>query len=182
MSTTRKTSGNARSDREPLEAAVNAGRKNMETAMQAGGEAVAKGYEQAVGMSARQFEAAFKAGADAFGGYEDFVGFGKGNIDAVMQSSALFTKGLQDINAAWFGLAQTSMDESVAATRAMLGAKNIGDVVKMRMDFAKSNYEKVVGETRKISELSMKVAEEATSPITDRLNDTVGRFTKSVAA
>ena len=163
---------------EQFEAAVKAGRQTLENTMQASSEAAARGLEQTVGMTARQVEALFKVGTDAFKGYEDVVGFGKKNIDAVMQSSAILAQGFQEINAAWFGLAQSSMDESVAATKAILGSKNIGDAVKVPMDLAKTNYEHIVGETRKISELSMKVAEKAAGPIANQVNAAVERFTK----
>ena len=61
------------------------------------------------------FETAIQAGAEAFKGYEDFVGYGKDSVDAVMKSNALFVKGFLDINQAFFGLAQASLDNSVTA-------------------------------------------------------------------
>jgi len=163
---------------EQFEEAVKASRQTMENAINAGSDAAAKGFEQTLGATTRQIDAMFKAGADAFKGYEDVVGMGKQNMDAVMQSTAILAQGLQEINAAWFSLAQNSIDDGMAATKAMLGTKNIGEAVKVPMDLAKSNYDHIVGETRKISELSMKVAEEAAGPITGRFNAAVERFTK----
>ena len=43
------------------------------------------------------FETAIQAGAEAFKGYEDVVGYGKDSVDAVMKSNALFVKGFQEI-------------------------------------------------------------------------------------
>ena len=61
------------------------------------------------------FETAIQAGAEAFKGYEDIVGYSKDSVDAVMKSNALFVKGFQDINKALFGFAQASLDDSAAA-------------------------------------------------------------------
>ena len=171
-------SATAAQGNEQFEKAVKANRQTMENAINAGSDAATNGFEQTLGSTTRQVDALFKAGADAFKGYEDVVGMGKQNMEAVMQSTAILAQGLQKINAAWFSLAQNSIDDGVAATKAMFGTKNIGDAVKVPMDLAKSNYDHLVGETRKISELSMKVAEEAAGPITGRFNAAVERFTK----
>jgi len=182
MSAKKKTANPAAQAAEQVEAAVVAGKETVEAAVKAGTEAAAKNYEQAVAATREQVEAAVKAGAEMFKGYEDVSGFSKENIDAVMASSAVLSKGLQDFNKTWFALAQDAMEQNVAATKKMLGCKNVAEVVEVQSDLAKANYDKAVTEGRKLSDMTIKLAEEATAPITSRVNSTVETFTKNFAA
>lgn len=178
--TTKKTA--AASAVEQMEAAVVAGKDNMETIAKASAEAAAKGYEQAVQTAKERVEAAFTAGSDAFKGYEDVAAFNKSNVDALVKSGAVLAKGAQDFNALWFGFAQASLEDGIAATKALLGCKTLQQVAEVQGDLVKSSYDKLVSESRKMSDMSVKVAENAAKPIAGRLNVTVEKFTKPLAA
>lgn len=185
---------------QPVEAAVAAQREAVETVVKAGQDAASKGYEKAVAMTQEQVEvatqnyekavaatkeqveSAVKAGADAFKGYEEFSAFGKENVDAVVRSSSIFAKGVQDVNKVLFGLAQGSVEDSVAAAKAMLGCKTLHDVVEVQSQYAKVNYGKYLNEGRKVSDLSVKVLEETMAPIGNRVNVAVEKFSKPIAA
>ncbi|MBT7944171.1 MAG: phasin family protein [Alphaproteobacteria bacterium] len=123
-----------------------------------------------------------KAATDAVKGYEQAVAYGKENVDAVMKSNAIFAKGLQDINAVLFGLAQSSLENSVAATKTLFDCKTVADVIDAQAELAQAGYTKAVEDSRKISEMSAKVAEAASQPITKQVNATVEKFSKPIAA
>lgn len=167
---------------ETVEAAVTAGKEAVETVVKAGTDAAAKGYEKAVAVSKEQVEAAAKAGADAFKGYEDVIAYNQNNMEAVMKAGAIWTKGIQDLSREMTVLANTSMEQSVAATKQILGCKSVEEVVAVQSDLAKTNYDKAVAESRKLSDMSIKLAENAAAPITVRVNETVATFSKPLAA
>ena len=167
---------------EPVEKAFAAGQETLETVVKAGAEAASQGVEKAVAMSQEHVAAAIKAGAEAFQGYEDVVSFGKNNVDAVMKSNAIFVKGVQDINKALFGLVQSSLGNSVTATQKILGCKTAKEVMDAQADLARAGYAKAVEDSRKITDLSVKLAEEASQPITKQVNAAVEKFTKPIAA
>jgi len=123
-----------------------------------------------------------KAATDATKGYEQAVAYGKENVDAVMKSNAIFVKGLQDINTVLFGLAQTSLEDSVAATQKLFGCKTVADVMDTQADLAKTGYAKAIEDGQKISELTAKVAEAASQPISSQVYATVEKFSKPIAA
>lgn len=123
-----------------------------------------------------------KAADEVLKGFEDAVAFGKEAVDAVMKSNAIFVKGVQDINTALFGLAQSSMEDSVAATQKIFGCKTVADVMDAQAELAQSNYAKALDDGRKISDLSVKVAEAASKPITKQVNAAVEKFSKPIAA
>ena len=123
-----------------------------------------------------------KAATDAIKGYEQAIAYGKENVDAVMKSNAIFVKGLQDINTVLFGLAQTSLEDSVAATQKLFGCKTVADVMDTQADLAKTGYAKAIEDSQKISELTAKVAEAASQPISSQVNATAEKFSKPIAA
>ncbi|HEC91044.1 MAG TPA: phasin family protein [Alphaproteobacteria bacterium] len=133
-------------------------------------------------QAAEQVEAAVNAGAEMFKGYEDVAGFGKENINAVMATGALLSKGIQDMNKAWFALAQDAMEQNVAATKRILGSKSVVEVVEIQSDLARAGYDKAMIESRRLSDMSIKLAEEASAPIVGRVNTAMEAFTKPFAA
>jgi phasin family protein len=167
---------------ETVEAAVAAGKETVETVVKASTEAATKGVEKAVAVSQEQVAAAVKAGSDAFKNYEDVIAFGKENVDAMVQANALFVKGVQDLNQQIFAIAQATLEENAAVTKKVFGCTNVQDAVAIQNDMVKANYEKAVSESRKITDLTVKLAEDASAPITKRVNLTVEKFTKELAA
>lgn len=138
--------------------------------------------EAAMAAGKDSIETAVKAGTEAFKGYEDAVAYGKANVDAVMKSNAIFVKGVQDFNKVLFGLAQESIEGSVAASKKFLGCKTVQDVVEIQTALATTNYAKALKDSGEISDLSAKLAEEASQPITKCVNDTIEKFTKPIVA
>ncbi len=128
------------------------------------------------------FETAVQAGAEAFKGYEDIVSYSTDSVDAVMKSNALFVKGFQDINKAFFGFAQASLDDSAAATKKILGCKTVTDVIDAQTELARAGYAKAIEDSRRIADMSMKLAEEAAQPMTRQVSATVEKFSRPIAA
>lgn len=123
-----------------------------------------------------------KTAAEALKGYEEAVSYGQETVDAVMQSNAIFAKGVQDINTALFDLARATLEGNVAATQKIFGCKTVADAMDAQAELAQSNYAKAVEDSRKISDLSVKVAEAAGKPITEQVNAAVEKFSKPIAA
>ncbi|MEQ9681217.1 MAG: phasin family protein [Rhodospirillales bacterium] len=64
----------------------------------------------------------------------------------------------------------------------MFGFKSVVDVVKLQSSLLKTNYSKAFDESRKISDMAVKLAEEAAAPIADRMTVAVEKVTKPLAA
>ncbi|MEK9673115.1 MAG: phasin family protein [Rhodospirillaceae bacterium] len=165
-----------------VEAAVTARKETVETVVKAGAEVATKGVEKAVAMSQEQVAAAVKAGGEVFKSYEDVVSYNKGNVGAVVKANGILVKGVQDINTFLFALAQKNMEESVALTKKLFECKSVDDVVKLQGELVKTNYAKTLDESRKLSDMAVKLAEEATKPIAERVSVAVEKATKPLAA
>lgn len=164
------------------EATVAVGKETVETVVKAGTEVAAKGVENAVAMGQEQFAAVVKASGDVFKNYEDVVSYNKENVDAFVEANNIMVKGVQDINKVLFSMAQKNVEETVSLTQKVFGCKSVEDMVKLQSDLMKTNYAKSFDEGRKISDMAVKLAEEAAAPITDRVSVAVEKATKPLAA
>jgi phasin family protein len=162
-----------------VETAMNAGKETMETAVKAGAEAAKKGYEQAVQMTKEQVE---KASQTFFKGYGEWTSLSKENLDAWVASGTILVKGVENLGKQWVSMTQASVEEGVSTVQAMMAAKTLKEVVDMQNEFAKKSLDKFVAEGSKFSELGVKVANEAIEPIQSRMQVTVERLIKQVAA
>lgn len=158
------------------------GTQNLDALMKAftgGAFSGGKSYEQAVELTKEQVA---KANAAFLKGYEDAQGFGKGNVDAFVQASTLFAKGAEQISKQVMALTQNSMQSSAATAKALLGCKTLRDVIDLHADYTRSSFDTLVAEGTKLSELSMKVANESAAPIQARVTVAVEKLTKPLAA
>jgi phasin family protein len=144
-----------------------------------GAEYAQQGYDQVVGATREQIE---KASTAAFKAYEEFSKFQKDNYDAYVAASTIFAKGVETVGKAWVAFTQESLENSAQTAKALLGAKTLREAVDLQSDWAKSNFDKFVAEGTKLSEMTVKVANEAFGPINSRVNVAVEKMLKPVAA
>lgn len=114
--------------------------------------------------------------ANVMGNFEDLQSLGKDNVDAVVASTKIFSKGVEDLTRAMFDLAQNSVEQSVAAGQAFMKAKTFKEVTELQNDLAKKSFDQFVAEGTKISEMSIKVANDAAEPLASRVNEVVSKF------
>lgn len=164
---------------QPKDQTMKTTKETVEDVTVKGTEFVQKGYEQVVGATREQLE---KASASAFKVYEEVSKFQKDNYDAYLAASTIFAKGAENVGKAWMSLTQESLENAAQTAKALLGAKTLREAVDLQSDFAKSNFDKLVAESTKLSELSVKVANEAFAPLNARVNVAVEKMLKPVAA
>ena len=66
--------------------------------------------------------------------------------------------------------------------QALLAARTLREAVDVQTDWAKTSFDKVVAESTKLSEISVKVANEAAEPINARFNAAIEKLLKPMAA
>jgi phasin family protein len=133
-----------------------------------------------VGTAAR--EQIEKASQTAFKSYEEMSKLQKDNWDAIVASSQIWAKGAEVVGKAWMSMAQDTLETAATTAKALVGVKSLREAVDLQTDFAKGNFDKFVAESTKMSETVVKVANDAMEPITARVNVTVEKMFKPVAA
>ena len=121
-------------------------------------------------------EVNFNAGADALktgfdkavAGYDSMVGYGKDTAEAVIKSATLAGKGVETINNEFYAYAKQSLEDSIAAGKAMLGAKSVHEAIEVQSDFAKSAFENYVAELTKFNRLLTATAKDSFAPLEGR--------------
>jgi len=138
--------------------------------------------ETPVAVGQEQVAAAVKAGTEVFKNYEEVIALNKDNVEAVVKANTLFVNGVQDLNKEIFAMAQATLEENAEMTKKVLSCTSFQDAVAIQNDLVKANYEKAMTESRKITDMTVKLAEGATAPITKQVNLAVEKFTKELAA
>lgn len=114
--------------------------------------------------------AAMKTGLEkALKSYDAFVGYGKDTADAVTKSATVAGKGIESINGEIYSYSKQSIEEAVAATKAVLGSKSVHEAFEFQTDYAKSAFEAYVGELSKISELATAATKDSFAPFKGRV-------------
>ncbi len=128
--------------------------------------------------SLEQAQAQLKQGYDrAMKTAEQFAKFHQGNLEALMKASQIFATGLQDITKHVAANAQASVEEGVSTFRALTTVKSLKEAIELQTKYAKSTMEKAMSESTKLTETSLKLAEQAYAPLTARVNAAVESFT-----
>ena len=138
-----------------------------------------KGFDQFLAPAKEQVE---KAQAQSAKVLEDVTKFQKDNLEAVVSASNVYAKGFETFGKTWYALTQETVEASAAVAKALLGAKTLKEAVDLQTDFAKTTFDKFVAEGTKLSEMSIKVANEALEPINARVNVAVEKLLKPANA
>ena len=68
------------------------------------------------------------------------------------------------------------MDQTVATVKALAGVKSLKEAVDLQSSLARASLEKAVAETGKLTDASLKLAEQTLAPITARVTLAVEKF------
>lgn len=176
--TQRKSQTQAQEALKPVADAVDAGKQQAEAVVKAGNEAATKNYEQMIAATQEQVE---KSCSAMFKGYDEVNALNKANIDAVVKSNTALAKGLESLGNELMAFAQSSIEANVATTKALFGAKTLREVADLQTDLTRSTFDKALAESAKVSEMSVKVANEALQPLQTQTSAAVERLFKPTA-
>ena len=107
------------------------------------------------------------------------VAFSQGNLEAFIKATQIYATGFQTLTKHLATSNKTSLDESVAFTKSLMGVKSVKEAVELQSGFARTSIEKAVAETSKITDASVKLTEEALAPLTARMTMAVEKFGKT---
>jgi len=168
-----------KTSKETVHKAVKASHETVEKAVKTGTDVFAKSYEQYLAATKDQLGKLFPSAAKNF---DDLAAFNKGNFDAFVAASTAAAKGFETLSQQLIAYNQKAIENSVATAKALLGCKTMQDVVEVHSDLTRKGFDEWLAEGTKLSELTVKVANQAAEPINSRLTEAVDRFMKPLAA
>jgi phasin family protein len=107
---------------------------------------------------------------------EEMVSFGQGNVEAIVKSGQIWAAGVQDLSKAFAATAQAQMDAAMAAMKALSSVKSLKDAVELHSTTTRNSVETVMAETGKLTDASMKLAEQAMAPLAARVTLAAEKF------
>ena len=113
---------------------------------------------------------ALKAGFDkAIKNYDVVLGYGKDTAEAVMKSATAAGKGVETLNGELYSYSKQSLEDSITATKAIMGSKSLHEAFEYQSDFAKSAFESYIGEMTKFGELLTSTTKDSFAPLQGRV-------------
>jgi phasin family protein len=135
--------------------------ETAEAVTKAGADAVRKGIEKTVEMTKTHFEKAAKSVGDV-------ATFNKETVEALVKSANATAKGVEAINAEVVSFSKQSIEDTIAAAKAIMSARSVKEFVELQTDFSKTSFDAMVNQSTKLADLFMSFTKDAIEPIQSR--------------
>ena len=101
------------------------------------------------------------------------------NFEAVSQASSVLVKGAQDVSREWLGLAQERIRTNLEAVNRIAGCRSVQDVLTVQSDLVRDNLQQAIDTSRRVAELSVRVANEAAQTIQAQVDKNTDRVQRA---
>jgi phasin family protein len=108
---------------------------------------------------------------------DEVTSFSQGNIDAMVKSGQAWASGMQAITQTIAETAQAQLDHTLSTWRALSSAKSLKEAMDLQTGLARASLETALAETGKLTEVSIKLAEQSIAPLTARMSIAVEKLT-----
>ncbi len=95
---------------------------------------------------------------------------GKENMEAWIASATAASKGMEALSQRAVAFSKTAMESHVAASRAMMTAKSVQELVERQSEYARSAFDAYVAELNKMSDLMTGMTKDALKPLNERMS------------
>lgn len=113
--------------------------------------------------------------------FEEAGSASKETYEAFVSSFNITAKGIEGVTAESAAFAKKSVEDFVAASKAVVGAKSLREVVDLQNDYTKAAFDAFLAYTNKVGEMTMAFTQEAVEPISRQLGTTFKKFGQPVA-
>jgi hypothetical protein len=147
----------AKATGQAMRAGVDIARRTADTArenVQSGLNTAVKGFRRAT----EQFTQVLGfAGPDA----EELARRSYENIEAVSQASTVVARGFQEASQEWFGFVQQRVTKNIEGLGRLTHCRSAQDFIAVQSDLARDNMQQVIETSRRLGQVSVRVADEA---------------------
>lgn len=98
------------------------------------------------------------------------VEFGKGNVEAFVESSRILVSGLQDLGRTYADEARSAAETMQDDLRKLTAAKSPTELLQLQGEIARRNFDAMVATASRSTEAMIKLANEAFAPVSNRMS------------
>lgn len=109
---------------------------------------------------------------------EEIVSFSQGNFEAMMKAGQIWAAGVQDLHKTFAATAQAQVEAAMGTMKALTSVKSLKEAMDLQATLARSSLETVVTESGKLTDASIKLAEQTMAPLTARVSLAVEKFAR----
>ena len=102
--------------------------------------------------------------------------YSKKNLEAVIASVTAATKGAEALGAQVMAFSKKSMEDQVAAAKALAGAKSVQEAVELQTAWVKAAMEGYMAEASKMGEVVAASVKDSVKPLNERVTATVEKL------
>ena len=126
----------------------------------------AQGIETAFATGTEALKAGFEKATKS---YDQVLGYTKDTVDAYVQSATIAGKGVETFNNEVYAFSKQSIEDNVAAAKALFASKSVHEAFELQTSFAKTAFESYVGQITKLSEMFAATAKSSFEPLQGRV-------------
>lgn len=130
-------------------------------------EMMTKSFQGAVAEMTAKSQDAYKKGTEMFKEAGEFT---KGNIEAFVESGKIFATGMQEMGKAAFADSKAEFEALTAEVKEMASVKSPTDFFQLQSTLLRKNFDKAVAMSSKNTEAMLKLANDATQPLSTRMS------------
>ena len=101
--------------------------------------------------------------------FEEMNAFGKGNMEALVESSKIAAKGVETLGQETADLARRQVESATQAIKTLAATKSPTEFMKLQSDYVRSMFDTMVAETSRSTEKMIKLASDIAQPISNRV-------------
>ncbi|MBB4265963.1 phasin family protein [Roseospira visakhapatnamensis] len=99
---------------------------------------------------------------------DDLMAFNRANVEAVTTANQVLAQGFKSLSEESLTFSSRTMEETVAVTKKMSTCKTPTDITSLQSKLVKDNWEALVAQTKKMTEMSTAVVKDALDPLNAR--------------
>lgn len=101
--------------------------------------------------------------------FEEMNAFGKGNVEALVESGKIAAKGLETLGQEAAEYTRKQFETTTAIMKSMASVKSPTELFKMQSDFIRQSFDSMVAESSKNTEAMLKLVGEIAQPLSNRV-------------
>ncbi len=113
---------------------------------------------------------------------QDAAAMGQDQMDAIMKSSAIFAKGMEDIMKTCMEIAAEAGEKSQSVAKSVMSCKTLNEFTEVQTKLAQASFDDFMTNATRISEKGVKLCTEAFEPINDQVGKAIKKASDAAAA